>query len=130
MYYPVFHKKIISLLFFNTFINYYIPNVIKNSHIFVFANDLKLVKIINIKNDTIDLQTDFNNIQTWCLTNRLSLNIDKCIFMRFNLIKNTIDFNYSISNLNVELLTNFKNPGAPGGCYKFSSTFQRGEHYL
>jgi len=56
----------LSTLLFNIFIND-IPDVIKKSQVFLFADDLKLVKIKKINNiyDAIDLQSDINNIQTW-----------------------------------------------------------------
>jgi len=100
----------LSTLLFNIFIND-IPNVIKKSRVFLFADDLKLVKIINNQSDAVDLQNDINNVQSWCSTNRLLLNIDKCKFMRFSLSKNIVNYNYSISNSYIELLTNFKDLG-------------------
>ena len=54
---------------------------------------------------------DINSIHSWCSANRLSLNIDKCKFMRFCFIKNVINYNYSISNSNIEQLANFKDLG-------------------
>jgi len=98
----------LSTLLFNIFIND-IPDVIKYSRVFLFADDLKLVKIINNQGDAHDLQNDIDKIQSWCSTNRLLLNIDKCKFMRFSLSKNVINYNYHISGTDIELLTNFKN---------------------
>lgn len=60
----------LSTLLFKIFIND-IPDVIKNFRIFLFADDLKLVKIINNQGDALDLQNDINNIQSWCSTNHL-----------------------------------------------------------
>jgi hypothetical protein len=53
----------LSTLLFNFFIND-LPNVIIKSEIFLFADDTKLLKIIITDQDTLDLQTDFNNLQT------------------------------------------------------------------
>jgi len=53
----------LSTLLFKIFIND-IPDVIKNFRIFLFADDLKLVKIINNQGDALDLQNDINNIQS------------------------------------------------------------------
>jgi len=100
----------LSTLLFNIFIND-LPDVNKNSEIFLFANDTKLLKIINDTQDATDLQMDLNNLQNWCESNDLFLNIEKCKVMRFNLIKNPIIFNYSISNSNLELVSNFKDLG-------------------
>lgn len=113
MYRPVYVylKDIISVshrLYFSIFFINDVPNGIKNYLVFLFADDLKLVKIINNQGDAINLQNDINSIQSWCLANRLSLNIDKCKCMRFYLTKNCINYNYSISNSNIKLLANFK----------------------
>lgn len=67
-------KDHLSTLLFNIFTND-IPNVIKNSHVFLFADDLMFVKIFNNQGDAVDLQTDINSIQSWCSASGLSLNI-------------------------------------------------------
>lgn len=78
---------------------------------FFFSDYLKLVKIINNQDDTVDLQVDINNIQSWCLANRLLLNTNKCKFMHLSLSKHVINYNYSISNSYIELLKIFKDLG-------------------
>jgi len=50
-------------LLFNIFTND-IPDVIKNSRVFLFADDLELVKIINNQGDALDLQNDIDKIQS------------------------------------------------------------------
>jgi len=82
----------------------YLPNVttVTTSYHTNLTNlssyDTKLLKNIKDNQDATDLQTDLNNLQNWCECNDLFLNIDKCKLMCFNLIKNQIIFNYSISN--------------------------------
>ncbi|KAF0770006.1 Uncharacterized protein FWK35_00003034, partial [Aphis craccivora] len=62
----------LSTLLFNIFINE-ILNVINSLHIYIFMDDLKLVKIINSHNNASGLQNYINNIQTWCSINHLLL---------------------------------------------------------
>lgn len=64
---------------------------------FIFAHYVKLGQIINSHGEATNLQTDINNIQAWCLSNRLFLNNNKCKFMCFTSKQNPINFNYSMS---------------------------------
>jgi len=98
----------LSTLLFNIFIND-LPNVITNSNILLFADDAKLVKIIKSEQDAFNLQLDINIL--WCNKNNLFLNIQKCKFMKFYLIKNPVNSQYSISGTNVELVNRFKDLG-------------------
>lgn len=74
----------------------------------MFADDAKLIKIIKTEQDAINLQSDINNLPLWCNINHLFLNINKCKCMQFYLIKTPINFQYSISNSNIELVSQFK----------------------
>jgi len=76
-----------STLLFNIFTNDLL-NVIVNSDIFLFADDAELIKIVKPQQDAINLQSNIDNLPIWCGTNHLSLNINKCKFMRFHQIKN------------------------------------------
>jgi len=100
----------LSTLLFNILINV-LPDVIKKTKIFLFDDDTKLLKIMKDNLDVADLQTDLSNLQNWCESNDLFLNIEKCKVMCFKLIKNPIIFNYSISNSNIELVSTFKDLG-------------------
>lgn len=100
----------LSTLLFNIFIND-LPNVIINSNILLFAVDAKLIKIIKTGQDAINLLSDINNLILWCNRNHLFLNVNKCKFMRFYLIKNPICYHYTISDSNIELVSQFKDLG-------------------
>lgn len=71
---------------------------------FLFVDNLKLIKIINSHSNAISLQNDLNNVHSCCTVYRLPLNNDKCKFMRFNLINEPINYIYSISNSNIQIL--------------------------
>ena len=57
--------------------------VFKTSHFLFFADDLKVYHRIKSVNDCRLLQEDIKNITSWCLDNKMELNISKCKFMTF-----------------------------------------------
>jgi len=82
-------RSIINYIFIND-----LPNAIINSEILLSADDAKLIKIIKKEQDAINLHSDIDNLVMWCNLNNLSLNINKCKFSHFYLIKNPINFQY------------------------------------
>lgn len=73
-----------------------IGKYIRNSLFLLFADDLKLFKIIKTINDCFLLQEDLNNIARWCTENEMSFNVEKCSVMRFFRIKSPIQYDYSL----------------------------------
>lgn len=69
-------------ILFNVFIND-LPGVFKFSTPFLYADDLKLVKVINSMTDCKLLQNDLNNLSIWCKSNGMFLNTGKCSFIKF-----------------------------------------------
>jgi len=62
------------LLFIND-----INTIIRHSNILLFADDAKILKKkIYSTNNCIKLQGDLNNLNDWCYSNALNLNINKC----------------------------------------------------
>jgi len=98
------------LLYIYIFIND-LSNIIINSEIFIFADDDKLIKVIKTQQDVINLQSDIDNLQIWCDMSHISLNINKCKFVHFYQIKIPINFQYTISNSNIEFVSQFKDLG-------------------
>ena len=62
-----------------------LPDYIKHSQIFLYADDAKLLKSIACRLDCILLQQDLDTVVAWCLTWQLSLKITKCLYIRFGL---------------------------------------------
>ena len=111
---------LIFLLFIND-----IVYSIKNCKIVLFADDLKMYKIIRNCDDPILMQLDINNIFKWSIDNRLPFNTQKCKIMTFSRNKQTIHFPYSMDNLvleKVELKTDLG--------IKFDSKLSFNEHVL
>lgn len=91
-------------LLFSLFIND-ITNVIK-SQLLLFADDLKIFRIIHSVQDCDQLQNDLDLLNTWCLINKLPLNIAKCKVMTFTLKKKPINFGYSLDHQVLERVDN------------------------
>lgn len=69
-------------ILFNIFIND-IPKCLSNSNVYLFADDLKIMRPISSSSDTELLQDDLNRLSSWCQRNNMSLNINKCHHMHF-----------------------------------------------
>lgn len=88
-------------LFFNIFIND-ISKDVKHSKIYLFADDLKVARVIKNQLDSQLLQNDVNIISKWCHANKMILNLSKCyhvkltrkhlpIQTRYNILGNELD---------------------------------------
>ncbi|CAG9136232.1 unnamed protein product [Plutella xylostella] len=60
-----------------------IDSCFSNSSIYIFADDMKIVKPIINENDIILLQNDLNNLDKYCNDNKLDLNPSKCSTITF-----------------------------------------------
>lgn len=67
---------------FNFFIND-ISGCFHYSKIFMYADDLKAVKVVTSDEDTKLLQSDINRLVQWCSDNNMCLNTKKCFHMKF-----------------------------------------------
>lgn len=74
--------SILGPLFFSVFIND-ITRVVNYSDIYLFADDLKLVKSVRNDSDVKYLQDDIDNIQKWCIKNKMILNTTKCLHIKY-----------------------------------------------
>jgi Reverse transcriptase (RNA-dependent DNA polymerase) len=95
---------------FNLFIND-IGSYISYSDFLLFADDLKIYKVIQSPSDCLELQNDLNGVLDWCSVNCMDLNINKCFFMPFTRSLNPISFSYSINGLPLTKLTVIKDLG-------------------
>ena len=60
------------------------PQAINNSHCFLFADDAKLLKVINTSADHNELQEDLMAVSKWCDQWNLTLNSSKCVALHFS----------------------------------------------
>lgn len=83
-------------LFFLVFIND-LGNEISSKYK-LFADDLKIYRIINNESDIIELQSDINVVFNWCDRNNMTLNPNKCYFIKFSRKKNSNQYFYTMDN--------------------------------
>ena len=66
-----------------------------DSHLLLFADDIKLYRRIQSENDTVQLQEDINNLLNWSNTWLLNFNIPKCKILRIG--TSTLPQNYTLN---------------------------------
>jgi hypothetical protein len=69
-------------LLFSIFLNDITENV-KNSHVLLYADDLKLFRVVNNSDDNAILQKDLDNVSIWCRSNLMKVNCDKTKHMSY-----------------------------------------------
>lgn len=89
--------SILGPLLFLLFIND-IGSIITHSSYLLFADDLKLYRIIKNLADCVLLQIDVNSVANWAKNNCLSFSAPKCNVVSFTRAKQTIIFEYSIND--------------------------------
>ena len=72
---------ILFLLYIND-----LPDYIQYSEIFLYADDTKIFKRIHCMLDCINFQCDIDAIVAWCVAWQLTLNVSKCLFIRYGLV--------------------------------------------
>lgn len=97
-------------ILFNMFIND-ITDCFHHSTPYMFADDLKILKIINSYNDVLLLQKDLDELHRWCLNNDMLLNLTKCQHIKFTRKINKIPSSYSIADENLNEVDNIRDLG-------------------
>jgi hypothetical protein len=83
-------------LLFNAFIND-ITCCFLHATPFMYADDLKLVKVCETEDHIEQLQGDINRMEKWCQRNSMELNVKKCYHMTFSRKVNTLHTAYNIN---------------------------------
>ena len=87
-------------LFFLLYIND-LPAAIPHSLPFLFADDTKLLKQMLSNSSSTDLQSDLDNLYTWCSKWKLTLNMTKCSVVHFTKQPKQSNASYIINNHNL-----------------------------
>ena len=82
-------------LLFSIFINDLAVNI--RSDCLLFADDLKLFRVIHNQEDCATLQQDIRTVSEWCDANRLPLNVEKCKKMTISNLSNETNFDYILN---------------------------------
>ncbi|XP_075167479.1 uncharacterized protein LOC142239572 [Haematobia irritans] len=94
---------------FTIFIND-LPFVIKNAHVLMYADDVKIFYSFNDPIDQTLLQSDLDNFLGWCDINLMKLNISKCKHMSFYRVKR-IDTSYFLYSRELDRVETFLDLG-------------------
>ena len=97
-------------LLFLIFIND-LPTLFENCEYLLFADDLKIFKVISEPNDSHCLQRNLTIVNKWCKANGMSLNIEKCAIISFTK-RNVIElFDYEIDSIKLKRVELIKDLG-------------------
>jgi hypothetical protein len=80
---------------FNLFIND-VFNSINHCKFLIFADDLKISRVINSSDDCLLLQSDINSVSDWCAANSMRLSICKMHVMSYSRKKNILSYEYQL----------------------------------
>jgi len=86
-------------LLFNLFINDI--ETVAESRCLLFADDVKLFRVIKGPNDNRILQEDLARVSEWCHGNSMELNVNKCFSISFSRSRSSIDYCYDLHGTNL-----------------------------
>lgn len=96
-------------LIFVLFINDLCDSI--NSGKLLYADDLKLFRVIKSLVDCCALQADVEHVSKWCEINGMQMNAAKCKTITFSRCHLPVTFDYSLNNLMLERVTSIKDLG-------------------
>ena len=89
-----------------------LPDTLRNAKCLLFADDAKIFKEVQCVQDCRLLQFDINSMLRWCSNWRITLNVKKCFFINFSLLKSrNIDYVYRINDKIIKRVTSIKDLG-------------------
>ena len=102
--------SLLGPLLFTIFIND-IHHCFSHSRFLLFADDMKVFRVVNKQCDAIKLQADLSSLDNYCHINKLDLNVSKCFSITFARKKHTFAFTYAIKNHNLTSQSEAKDLG-------------------
>lgn len=88
-----------------------LPEVVKDAHCLMFADDLKLSLAVKSGDDCVRLQRDIDRVVSWSKENLLQFNFLKCVTITFSRAHNPIVFNYHIDKAPMVRVTEVRDLG-------------------
>lgn len=77
-------------------------NLTLNCPTLSYADDLKLYRVIKEKQDAFLLQQQLEAFATWCITNKMSLNISKCTVISLGRKQSPIHYTYTLDGIGLK----------------------------
>jgi len=102
--------SVLGPLFFNMFVDD-IPSIYDYSQCLLFADDLKLFRMVRGPDDAQLLQEDLDKLSTWSSSWKLTLNPSKCKVLTLTLKKQPVLHTYELAQTQLERVTNHKDLG-------------------
>ena len=96
--------SILGPFLFVLFINDIVEVIRDGTQILLYADDLKIWKIIESEKDSI--QPDIDNLLRWATLNKMKFHPDKCKLLRCTLKQNKTDIRYYLGNEEIKQCTN------------------------
>lgn len=59
-----------------------VTSIIKSCNTYMYADNLKISRVIDTIQDSMMLQGDIDELVEWCQRNKMNLNCQKCFFLR------------------------------------------------
>lgn len=93
--------------------NIYIDDLIRSltCPALAYADDLKIYCTVNNESNCRELQDNLNLIVNWCNTNKIYLNVPKCVILTYTRKKQFITYNYMINDTTLARNTTIKDLG-------------------
>ncbi|CAG9131177.1 unnamed protein product, partial [Plutella xylostella] len=102
--------SLLGPLLFIIFIND-IDVCFNNSQFLLFADDMKVFRVVNSPEDSALLQDDLNKLTTYCRTNRLDINVSKCFSISFGRKRSMFSSTYIINNQTISSCNEIRDLG-------------------
>jgi hypothetical protein len=102
--------SILGPLLFVMFIND-VYTCFKHSKFLLYADDLKIYRVIDKTEDHLLLQEDLDCFSIYCTNNKLQLSLNKCKKITFSKKRYLSKFDYSLNNNKIEEVDNIKDLG-------------------
>lgn len=96
-------------LLFNILVNDITYN--KQSEWLLYADDLKMFRVISNDSDILHLQRDIDQLSDWCINNKLDLNANKCAVVSYSRSHSNIPTNYILNGYHLQEVTDIKDLG-------------------
>lgn len=90
-------------------------SVVKYSEVSLFADDFKIFRAIECRDDFFKLQSDLHNVCEWAETNKFEFNLSKCAVISFYKQQFNV-FEYKMNNHVLSRVDNVKDLGVFFGC--------------
>ena len=85
-------------LLFNIFSND-IAETLSNTNFLLYADDLKLYRVILGLDDAVSMQTDLEGLEQWCNANKMQLHAAKCVLLTASRARSCVKYPYNLNNI-------------------------------